>query len=83
MRKFPPPRRTTPITDGCMSSMLLMIVTVACPPLGVLGLICYGIYSNIKYSYKAKQYHQSQAYYELMMSLNMSDNYTKNKRNIL
>lgn len=62
MRRFPRPSHTEPLTDGCMSSMLLMIITVTCPPLGIIGFICYGIYSEIKDSYKAKKYHQSEEY---------------------
>lgn len=62
MRRFPRPSHTEPVTDGCMSSMLLMIITVACPPLGIIGFICYGIYSEIKGSYEAKKYHQSEEY---------------------
>lgn len=44
MRRYPPPRYTKDMTNSTSASVILMIITVCCPP---LGLIAYLIYAFI------------------------------------
>lgn len=46
MRRFPRPSHTEPLTDGCLSTGILLVLTALCPPIGIIFLIGYGIYKN-------------------------------------
>lgn len=43
MRRTPPPRYTKDMTNSTGASVILMIITVCCPPLGLLTYIVYGL----------------------------------------
>lgn len=62
MRKFPRPSHTEPIIDDTVIALLLGVATVVCPPLGILGFICYGLLKSIIDSADAKRYKQSDEY---------------------
>ncbi len=43
MRKYPPPRYTKSIVDNSGASLILMIITVCCPPLGLIAYLVTGL----------------------------------------
>ncbi len=47
MRRYPPPRSTQPIVDSAGLSVILTIITVCCPPLGLVAYIFAGICEEI------------------------------------
>ena len=47
MRRYPPPRSTQPIVDSAGLSVILTIITVCCPPLGLVAYILAGICEEI------------------------------------
>ncbi len=62
MRKFPRPSHTEPLIDDTTTSLLLGITTAVCPPLGILGFLCCGLFESVKDSADARRYRQSDDY---------------------
>lgn len=46
MRRYPRPSHTQPIVDSAGASFVLMIITVCCPPLGLLAYLVYGLFED-------------------------------------
>lgn len=46
MRKYPPSRYTKSMTNGAGSSIILSIITVCCPPLGLLAYVVYALFAD-------------------------------------
>ena len=46
MRKYPPPRYTKNMTNSAGASVILLIITVCCPPLGLLAYVIYALFAD-------------------------------------
>lgn len=46
MRRYPRPSHTQPIVDSVDASFVLMIITVCCPPLGLLAYVIYALFAD-------------------------------------